>query len=234
MAKGKFGVAVILLALLLFARPASAIVFGQFDTFQDGSTNEWTNGPFAIPVTNINGGGPGGAGDRYIRITADGSGAGGRLTTFNFTTWTGDFISAGITTLEIDLLNQSAVTLSIRFAFEVDVQQNAPGYLTPPMVLSVGSGWQHFSVSITAANLIPVGGPPPYNTFFSNIMETRIIHSVGTSNLMVILLSGNSASITSTPFLNHRSRRSQPPACLRWPRTLRGPSGAAFVRIRFQ
>ena len=183
MVKGKFCGAVILLALLLFARPASAIVFGQFDTFQDGTTSGWTNGPFAVPVTNINGGGPAGAGDRYIRITADGSGAGGRLTTFNFTTWTGDFISAGITTLEIDLLNQSAVPLSIRFAFEVELIQNAPGYLTAPMLLPVGSGWQHFSISITAANVIPVGGPTPYNTFFSNIMETRIIHSVGTNDL---------------------------------------------------
>jgi hypothetical protein len=175
--------AFVVLALLLFARPASAIVLGQLDTFQDGTTNEWTNGGLATPVTNISSGGPAGAGDRYIRLTADGSGAGGRLTTFNFTTWAGDFISAGVTTLEIDLLNQSAVNLSIRFAFEVDVVQNAPGYLTAPMLLPVGSGWQHFSISITAANLIPVNSPAPYNTFFSNIMETRIIHEVGTNDL---------------------------------------------------
>ena len=183
MVRGKFGGAVILLALLLFAPPASAIVFGQLDTFQDGTTNGWTNGPFAVPVTNINGGGPGGPGDRYIQVTADGSGAGGRLTTFNFTTWTGDFISAGITTLEIDLLNESAVPLSIRFAFKVELVQNAPGYLTAPMLLPVGSGWQHFSISITAANVIPVNSPSPYNTFFSNIMETRIIHSVGANDV---------------------------------------------------
>ena len=183
MVQGKLVSAALILTLLLFARPASAVVPGQLDTFQDGTTNDWTNGGLAPPVTNIATGGPGGAGDRYIRLTADGSGAGGRLTTFNFLQWAGDYIAAGITTLEVDLLNQSAVTLSIRFAFRFELVQNAPGYLTAPMVLLPGSGWQHFSVSITAANVIPVGGPAAYSTFFSNITELRIINEAGTGNL---------------------------------------------------
>jgi len=182
MVNGRFRGEVILLALLLFARPASAIVLGQFDTFQDGSTENWTNGGPAPPIMN-NGGGPGGPNDRYIQVTADGSGAGGRLTIFNFSQWSGDYISAGVTTIEIDLLNQSAVNLSIRLAFRIDTFQIAPGYLSPPMLLPVGSGWMHFSMPITAANLIPVGGPSDYNTFFSGIGEMRIIHEVGTGNL---------------------------------------------------
>jgi hypothetical protein len=183
MVNGTFRSALILLTLLLFARPASAIVFGQFDTFQDGSTENWTNGGPAPPINNINGGGPGGANDRYIQVTADGSGAGGRLTIFNFSQWSGDYISAGVTTIEIDLLNQSAVNLSIRLAFRIDTFQIAPGYLSPPMLLPAGSGWMHFSMSITAANLIPVDNPADYNTFFSGIGEMRIIHEVGTGNL---------------------------------------------------
>lgn len=181
--KKQFGRAILVFALLLFTRPASALVFGQLDTFQDSTTNGWTNGGLAFPVTNIATGGPAGAGDRYIQLTADGSGAGGRLTTFNFTTWAGDYIAQGVTRIEIDLLNQSNVSLSIRLAFRVDLVQNAAGYLSAPMLLAVGSGWQHFSVSITAANLIPVSGPAAYNTFFTNIMEMRIINESGTSNL---------------------------------------------------
>jgi len=50
------------------------------------------------------------------------------------------------------------------------------------MLLPVGSGWQHFSIAITAANLIPVGGPSDFSTFFTNVGEMRIIHSVGTNN----------------------------------------------------
>ncbi len=167
-----------------FARPAHAITAGQIDTFQDGTTDDWTNGGLAPPITNISDGGPAGAGDHYIQVTADGSGAGGRLTTFNNVQWSGDYISAGIHTIEIDLLNQSAVDLSIRLAFRVDTFQNAPGYLSPPMLLPVGSGWQHFSISITAANLIAVDEPADFTTFFSNLTEMRIIHEVGTGNLI--------------------------------------------------
>ena len=49
------------------------------------------------------------------------------------------------------------------------------------MLLPVGSGWQHFTISLLAANLIPVGGPAPWNTFF--IGEVRFINETGTSNL---------------------------------------------------
>ncbi len=177
-------VALSLFALLLGGRSASAITAGQLDNFQDGTTSGWTNGGLATPVTNIATGGPAGAGDRYIQVTANGSGgAGGRLTTFNFTTWSGNFIAAGVISIQIDLLNQSAVTLSIRLAFQVDLVQNAPGYLTAPMVLAPGSGWRHFTVTLTSASLIPVGGPAAFSTFFTNIGEVRIIHEVGTSNV---------------------------------------------------
>ena len=41
------------LALLLLTQTAGAISLGQFDTFQDGTTNGWETGQFAPPVTNI-------------------------------------------------------------------------------------------------------------------------------------------------------------------------------------
>ena len=171
------------LFFLALVRTSGAVSLGQLDTFQDGTTNGWTNGGLATPVANIARGGPAGATDRTIQVTATGGGAGGRLTTFNFTTWTGNYIAAGITRIEVDLLNQSNVTLSIRFGFEFDLIQNAPGYLTAPMVLPVGSGWQHFSIAITPGAVIAVGAPSPYSTFFTNIQELRIINSAGTSNL---------------------------------------------------
>ena len=176
-------IAIVLLALLLFTLPARAISLGQIDTFQDGTTMNWGNGPFAPPIINFNTGGPGGAGDRYIQMTADGSGPGGRLTIFNVDQWAGNFIAAGVTTLEIDLNNQSAVSLSIRIAFKSQISQDSPGYLSAPMFLPANSGWQHFSISITAANVVAVGGPTAYNTFFTAVAEMRIIHEVGTANL---------------------------------------------------
>ncbi|MDQ6908008.1 MAG: PEP-CTERM sorting domain-containing protein, partial [Chloroflexota bacterium] len=145
----------------------------------------WQNGGQAPSPQIISTGGPAGAGDRYMLATSDGSGAGGRLTVFNFQQWVGNnFVTAGVTAISIDLRNEGSVALSIRLAFQADTFNGAPGYLTAPMLLPVGSGWQHFTISVTSASLIAVGGPTPFNTFFDNGSGwMRIINEAGTSNL---------------------------------------------------
>ena len=175
--------AVGLIALLLLARPADAIVFGQFDTFQDGTTMDWETGPFATAIMNIDTGGPAGAGDRYIRATATGSGAGGRLVAFNFTTWTGNYIAAGVNAISISLSNPNPVDLSIRFAFQSEIVQGGPGYLSQAMFLPANSGWMNFTISLAPVSLTAVNGPTPYNTFFQNVAWTRIIHATGNGSL---------------------------------------------------
>jgi hypothetical protein len=170
-------------ALLLLAQPAHAIVFGQLDNFQDGTTMGWDTGQFAPLVTNISTGGPAGAGDRYIRITADGSGAGGRLVAFNFSTWTGNYIAAGVNAISISLNNFSAVNLSIRFAFQSEIVQGGPGYLSQAMILPANSGWMNFTISLAPGSLTAVNSPTAYNTFFQNVAWTRIIHATGTTSL---------------------------------------------------
>ena len=165
--------------LLLITRPANAIVNGQLDNFEDGTTMGWAG---ALPQVKT--GGPAGAGDHYLELTADGAGSAGRLTTFNLQQWLGNYVAQGVTAIEIDLRNQGATTLSIRLAFKSQNVMNAPGYLSAPVTLVAASGWQHFSISIAAANMIPVGGPSAYNTFFSTgIGDARIINEAGATNL---------------------------------------------------
>ena len=166
-------------ALLLIARPANAIVNGQLDNFEDGTTMGWAGNMLQVKT-----GGPAGAGDHYLELTADGAGSGGRLTTFNLQQWLGNYIAQGVNAIEIDLRNESTTTLSIRVAFKSQNLMNSPGYLSAPVILAVGSGWQHFSLSISAANMIPIGGPAAYNTFFSTgIGDARIINEAGATNL---------------------------------------------------
>jgi len=172
------------LTLLVLADPAHAIDFGQVDNFQDGTTMDWINGG-GSPVLNIDTGGPAGAGDRYLQISSTGSiEPGGRLTVLNLIQWVGNYIAAGVTAIEIDLRNEGAVDLSIRLAFKESFGFGTPGYLSQPMILPAGSGWLHFFISLAPSDLIPVGGPAPYATFFSNGNgEMRIINAVGTGNL---------------------------------------------------
>lgn len=143
----------------------------------------WETGQFAPPVTNISTGGPAGAGDRYIRLTADGIGAGGRLVGYNFTTWTGNYIAAGVNAISISLNNFSAVNLSIRFAFQSEIVQGGPGYLSQAMLLPANSGWINFTISLAPGSLTALNAPTPHNTFFQNVAWTRIIHAAGTNSL---------------------------------------------------
>jgi len=170
-------------SLFCFARPASAIVLGQVDTFEDGTTMGWAHG---VPgyLLNVATGGPAGAGDHFLRLIADGVGQGGRLTTFNLQQWLGNYIAAGVTNIEIDLRNEGATPLSIRLAFKSENTMNAPGYLSTPMLLAVGSGWQHFSIAFTPGSFTAIGGPAAFNTFFSTgLGDARIINETGATNL---------------------------------------------------
>lgn len=173
------------LALLpvLGASSASAIVFGQIDDFENGTTMGWANG---VPgyVVNVNTGGPAGTNDNFLQLTADGVGQGGRLTTFNLQQWLGNYVVQGVTAIQLDLRNQGSTQLSIRLAFKSANTADAPGFLSQAIVLAPGSGWQRFSISLTAANMIRVGNPAVYNTFFSTgVADVRIINQVGTTTL---------------------------------------------------
>ncbi|MEP7014697.1 MAG: hypothetical protein ABI925_04590 [Verrucomicrobiota bacterium] len=179
------GRSLLIFTLFFLTRTVGAVAVGQTDTFQDGTTMNWLNGEIigTPPVINVPNGGPAGAGDHYIQVTSDGSGSGGKLTTFNRDQWLGDYIATGVTSIGVDLLNQSAVSLSIRMAFKNGPGggASAAGYLTQAMLLPVGSGWQHFTLSLAPANLIAVNNPSPWATFF--IGEVRFIHAVGTTSL---------------------------------------------------
>ncbi len=177
-------------ALFLFTRSAGAIVSGQIDTFEDGTTKNWISAPGNL--VNVNTGGPSGAGDHFLQITSNGNlGVGGKLTTFNLTQWLGNYVAQGVTAIELDLRNTGATTLNIRLAFKAQNLMNSPGYLSAPVVLAPGGAWQHFTISLLPANMTTVGSPSAYNTFFSSgIGDARIINEIGTSNLNGDLIIG--------------------------------------------
>ena len=180
-----FVATIIVLGALAVADSAHAIVFGQLNDFQDGTTQNWTNGGAAPPITNISTGGPAGANDRFIEVTATGgAGPGSHLTTFNRDTWLGDYIGEGITEIEVDLQNFGKVTLSIRLAFRSSAADEAPGYLSAPIILAPGSGWQHAVFSIDSMSLTPIDNPDAFNTFFSNNFgEIRFVNEAGDADL---------------------------------------------------
>lgn len=172
-------------AVMCFAASANAVNLGQTDDFQDGTTQGWTNGGAGAPaVTNVTSGGPAGAGDNFIQITSIGGGniPGGRLTAFNRAQWLGNYIANGMTAIEMDLRNTGSVTLSIRLAFR---SSGTSGYLSAPVILAAGDGWQHVVFSLNPSTLTPIGSPGAYIAFFSTgISEIRLINEAGATDLI--------------------------------------------------
>ncbi|MDX1421010.1 MAG: T9SS type A sorting domain-containing protein [Rubricoccaceae bacterium] len=161
-------------ALLVTAAPLSAqVTNGQSDDFNDGTAMDWRNGRAPSAITNVDGGGPGGPFDRYLRIISDGSGPGGKLVVFNQNQWAGDYIAAGVTTLRMDLDNQGATELTIRLWLE------GPGgrfVSTTPVILPPGSGWQAAVFSVAPGDLTPDSGATDVNATLAAVSKLRIYH----------------------------------------------------------
>jgi hypothetical protein len=161
----------------------ASVTLGQVDTFQDGTTDNWGTGGTA--PANVPGGGPAGAGDSFLELTADGSGANGKLTVFNRSQWLGDYIDQGINEIDMDLENLGSVTLNIRIAYKSTISGGTvPGYLSAAVSLPADGQWHAEMFQLTAAAMIPIASPAAFNTFFSNgEAEFRVINEAGATNL---------------------------------------------------
>ncbi|HEV3416570.1 MAG TPA: hypothetical protein VG056_07150 [Pirellulales bacterium] len=156
---------------------SAAIILGQVDNFQDGTTQNWTNGAAPNPV-NVATGGPDGGGDRYLEIQSGSFGGGGNLVSFNRAQWTGNYIAAGVNEVTMDLENLGTVPLSIRIAMRSGTLQGTPGYAsTTAFAISADGSWHHATFLIDSADLTGINSPTPLSTFLTSVAELRILNS---------------------------------------------------------
>ena len=172
----------VFLAIALTPTAAVAIPITP-DTFEDGTTQGWVvnilnMGVNPAPPTNISSGGPLGAGDNYLQLTAlGGRGNASRLGAMNVSQWAGDYIAAGITTISMSAINLSDVNLFLRLAFEDPI----PGppmniaYSSDPIVLPAGSGWTTIAFPVTPAFL--TAGLGSVEAALHNTTLIRLYHS---------------------------------------------------------
>jgi hypothetical protein len=166
------------------AAPAVAVSIGLSDTFEDGTTQGWTANPLGMgshpaPPENIDSGGPEGATDNYLQINAfGGQGAGSHLTALNSAQWAGDYLSAGITAIKMDVINLGTTDLFLRLMFEdptVGPPQNI-AFSSDPVVLSAGGGWTPVIFSTRPSQL--TAGLGDILTALSNTTFLRLFHSM--------------------------------------------------------
>jgi hypothetical protein len=166
----------------------SAVTVGQVDTFEDGTTQNWViglrGGIFVAPFPPvIVTGGPAGAGDHFLRITATGSGIdpGSRLAVINLTQWAGNYSAAGITAITMNVNNLGPTDLYLRLLttdsanFEMPELSPNTAISAAPVIVPVGSGWVSVTFPVTAENLVAVTGS--VSTALANATQLRIFHN---------------------------------------------------------
>lgn len=158
-----------LLVSFASAGPALALGLGQRDTFQDGLTAGWSSGaanpnpPFVAAA-----GGPGGAGDSFLQLTATGNaGPGGKLVAFSGPQWAGDYLANGVTGIAMDLNNMGSTDLSLRLWVA------APDVMSQQAVLlKAGSGWTHVLFQLTPDALTGSGA-----LALGSVSQLRLFHA---------------------------------------------------------
>ncbi len=155
--------------LLAFLFLFPMVVFAQSSDFNDSSTQGWDNGNSA-PDPTILLGGPDGDMDPYLRVSADGEGAGGRAVVFNSSAdWTGDKL-ASFDSLRIMAANFSDKELTLRITISGGGEQ-----VTSNSALSLAANdesWVALSFALDEMNFS--GGN--VTTALSSVTKVEIFH----------------------------------------------------------
>ncbi len=146
---------------------ADPVVLGQVDTFQTGPQG-WLigfgAGPFpTTPLPIVTGGGPAGAGDNYLLVSATGQeGPFSRLSAINNTQWAGNYIAAGVNAITMDLNNFGPSALSLRLLVAGPFGPTGPpgniAFSTDAIFLAAGSGWTSVTFLIGPEHLMASRG----------------------------------------------------------------------------
>jgi hypothetical protein len=165
-----------LLAAAVSSSSAQAVTLGQIDDFNNNTAQDWLRGVVEL-------GGPGGATDPFLQLTADGGSGGlGKLVTFNQSQWSGDYSAAGVGNLSMFLNNNGTSDLFVRVAIGDEAAPMLGGTWfasTEAVQLAPGSGWVPATFSLAAADLTKTQGPLGYHDVISNVVTLRILHSTG-------------------------------------------------------
>lgn len=177
----------------LFPGAAIAVTIGQIDTFESGTVEGWVagGGPVGqtppVPPQVVGTGGPAGLGDSYLSITAiGGGGPGSRLTAFNIMgQWAGNYLTASLPGIGMDLINLGQTELSIRLEFENPFAGSDFALTNTAIVLPVGSGWTRAFFPIALGQFTALGGT--VEGALANTSVLRILHAPGVGQAVPVV-----------------------------------------------
>ena len=172
---------VLLLSVAASSRLVMAISFGQFDTFQDGSTLNWREGlfnPSPNEPTNVPDGGPAGAGDAYLEdISSGGFGAGSKMIMFNQNQWIGNYTAAGVDRITAQMANFGPSALHMRIAIRGGPSQSIYGS-TIATQLPADGVWRPVTFDLIPSTLTSISGPDSLAQVLGSVIEVRILSAM--------------------------------------------------------
>jgi hypothetical protein len=143
---------------------AQAITLGQVDTFSSGVQDWYTvrGGPYYPPPGPPDppqvqpSGGPAGIDDAYLEVTLSipQSGKPTQAGLVNSSQWAGDYQSAGVTGIEMDLINLGNYDLTFGGNFDLPIRLVAGAFVSDVVWLPAGGPWTHVSFAFGSGDLV--------------------------------------------------------------------------------
>jgi hypothetical protein len=198
---------------LAFVGSAFAVEAGQIDTFEDGATQGWREGfsspnqPFVVEED----------GNFFLRNeSSGGNGPGSRQVMFNVGQWFGDFVSAGVTEISMDVRNSGDTDLNVRLAFQSNT--GSRGATNDVFLLAPGGDWMNVTFDIT--DLFVESGPDTPLELLSAVNQMRIlsaeepayrgdpiVSSIDVDNILAVPAPGAAGLLVVGAFAASRRRR---------------------------
>jgi len=156
-------------AALATAATASAISLNQLDDFESAAdTLGWSEGNVSPNPPTLESE----PGNSFVRnVAAGGFGAGGRQIMFNGVQWAGDYLTAGVSAINLDLRNSGDNNIVVRFAFQFG--SGARAATAQSLALDAGSGWVNATFDLT--DLVFVDGSSGSAADLESVIQLRIL-----------------------------------------------------------
>lgn len=163
---------------------AASVVAGQVDDFEDGTVQNWDGSsadpPAPGPPINVASGGPAGVDDNYLHVTSTGGGGpGSKLAAFNVAQWTGDYIAAGVMTIQADMKNFSASGEDLEMRLLIHFGAGGNFTSTLSQTVPADGAWHTLTFGLTAADLTNVGGGNDLNLTLQSVPRILFRHQSG-------------------------------------------------------
>jgi len=128
---------------------AFGVTLGQVDDFESGLTSGWFEGSPSPnpPITATEGD------NTFLRNVASGGvGGGSRQAMFNIDQWAGDYVSAGVTRVTMDVRNSGNFAITVRLAFQSFLGGRTA--TNDSIFLAAGSGWETVTFDLLDQTLV--------------------------------------------------------------------------------